>query len=212
MEDYKKKYLEYKVKYIELKKTMDKKTQAGGALLDIIKKKIETLYAYNKLTPATATTTRQYLFSLDKPLNPAVEIAIIEEVNQLFDALLISEEYKDLPEGSNDIRSILKFSQGIPPAYLLDLVNLNPDGTFKIRRFANNPGLYDFITTELQRIAQPRIAQRIPAPTPVEPPVNPTLLIEAIGEGPLTREYLKRTEQLPREWENIERRRRYPWE
>jgi hypothetical protein len=46
MEDYKKKYLEYKIKYIELKKSMSKKTQSGGAaqLPLIYEKKIEALY------------------------------------------------------------------------------------------------------------------------------------------------------------------------
>ena len=76
MEDYKKKYLEYKVKYIELKKNMEKKTQSGGGKLhEIAKKKFETLQEYGKViegSPLYGLENKVYSFDLTSRIDKKV--------------------------------------------------------------------------------------------------------------------------------------------
>ncbi len=61
MEDYKKKYLEYKIKYIELKKSMENKTHSGGAPLgEDTLRKLGMLLTKLRITPEVRAILTRY--------------------------------------------------------------------------------------------------------------------------------------------------------
>jgi hypothetical protein len=81
-EDYKKKYLEYKVKYIELKKSMEKKNQSGGGLRpDILARANAILAKLDTKSDTYVTLNILKTLALSND-NPEYERAIIRNIDE----------------------------------------------------------------------------------------------------------------------------------
>jgi hypothetical protein len=99
MEDYKKKYLEYKIKYIELKKSMEKKTQSGGASPEEIIAKYNMLFKSKKIPQALVERYNDYKLHVDFPDT----IKDYEEFGRLGDSLYEQMRAIETPDLSKKI-------------------------------------------------------------------------------------------------------------
>ena len=150
MEDYKKKYLEYKIKYIELKKSMEKKNQSGGTFDEIIKKG-KTLLAYEAY-PDDFAVGSKVIFKL----NPTEERIIAGDVDRRFQRLISHPQYRNFPikHSGKSIAAIMMENKGQIPEYLLDLTfterNVLPEYII-VRTFDDRPQIIDELKAVISR-------------------------------------------------------------
>jgi hypothetical protein len=152
MEDYKKKYLEYKIKYIELKKSMEKKTQAGGALNKPTEDRIRYLIQNGRFT-----SPQWYQAYLDKKARgedvPEIERALMRILNEIDRSSKRAEEvaarraaYFATPEGQIEMRRIQEFRAS--PAGIESTARLasysNPDIRMARESFADRIRAHSF--------------------------------------------------------------------
>jgi hypothetical protein len=194
-ENYKKKYLEYKIKYIELKKNMEKKTQSGGAIFDdttIIK--AYTLRAYEDLIPDEQRfNVLSVMLDKNKNMNRSEERERSILIDRLYKQLVARPEYKNFPRGikynnSDDLLQLYKQHNEIPK-YLLDLDSYTRGRTTNqiiVRSFNDKPRFLDDLRTAITKYnTQFRAFVHDPAKI-----ISSTISAQQI-EDTITREFMK---------------------